>query len=139
LRPTHCAPLLANALLPQIHLVPLARCSKPRTRINKRREQTQSATIHSASGAKSDIEAATIRAISWRLIPFLVLTYFFSYLDRVNLGFAVLTMNAELKFTPLIFSWGARRSFSSAISCSRCRATWRWKKFGASAGSRASW
>jgi D-galactonate transporter len=68
---------------------------------------SQSATILSASGAKSDIETATIRAISWRLIPFLVLAYFFSYLDRVNLGFAALTMNAELKFTPLIFSWGA--------------------------------
>jgi ACS family tartrate transporter-like MFS transporter len=36
-----------------------------------------------------------------------VLAYFFSYLDRVNLGFAALTMNAELKFTPLIFAWGA--------------------------------
>ena len=53
---------------------------------------------------KSEIETSTIRAISWRLIPFLVLAYFFSYLDRVNLGFAALTMNAELKFTPLIFS-----------------------------------
>src|SRR6267154_4346777 len=63
--------------------------------------------IGSASGAKSDVETSTIRAISWRLIPFLVLAYFFSYLDRVNLGFAALTMNAELKFTPLIFSWGA--------------------------------
>ena len=66
----------------------------------------------SAGGAsknvsKSEIETSTIRAISWRLIPFLVLAYFFSYLDRVNLGFAALTMNAELKFTPLIFSWGA--------------------------------
>ena len=61
----------------------------------------------SAGGNKSDIETSTIRAISWRLIPFLVLAYFFSYLDRVNLGFAALTMNAELKFTPLIFSWGA--------------------------------
>ncbi|MGY4368271.1 MFS family permease [Bradyrhizobium sp. LB1.3] len=61
----------------------------------------------STGGAKSEIEASTIRAISWRLIPFLVLAYFFSYLDRVNLGFAALTMNAELKFTPLIFSWGA--------------------------------
>jgi hypothetical protein len=30
---------------------------------------SQSATIPSASGAKSDIEASTIRAISWRLIP----------------------------------------------------------------------
>ncbi len=36
-----------------------------------------------------------------------MLAYFFSYLDRVNLGFAALTMNAEFKFTPLIFSWGA--------------------------------
>ncbi|MGA7803733.1 MFS transporter [Bradyrhizobium sp.] len=60
-----------------------------------------------ASGARADIEASTIRAISRRLIPFLVLAYFFSYLDRVNLGFAALTMNAELKFTPLIFAWGA--------------------------------
>ena len=68
---------------------------------------SQSATIPSASGAKSDIETSTIRAISWRLIPFLVLAYFFSYLDCVHLGFAALTMNAELKFTPLIFSWGA--------------------------------
>ncbi|HVV42141.1 MAG TPA: MFS transporter [Nitrobacter sp.] len=56
---------------------------------------------------KTELERSTIRAISWRLIPFLVLAYFFSYLDRVNLGFAALTMNAELKFTPLVFSWGA--------------------------------
>ena len=41
-------------------------------------------------------------------MPFLVLAYFFSYLDRVNLGFAALTMNAELKFTPLIFCLGRR-------------------------------
>jgi MFS transporter, ACS family, tartrate transporter len=68
---------------------------------------SQSATVLAASGAKSEVETSTIRAISWRLIPFLVLAYFFSYLDRVNLGFAALTMNAELKFTPLIFSWGA--------------------------------
>jgi ACS family tartrate transporter-like MFS transporter len=57
--------------------------------------------------AKSDIETSTIRAISVRLIPFLILAYFLAYLDRVNLGFAALTMNAELKFSPTIFSWGA--------------------------------
>src|SRR5450432_1130982 len=56
---------------------------------------------------KSDIETATIRAISMRLIPFLVMAYFFAYLDRVNLGFAALTMNAELKFSPTVFGWGA--------------------------------
>jgi MFS transporter, ACS family, tartrate transporter len=55
----------------------------------------------------SELERSTIRTISWRLIPFLVLAYFFSYLDRVNLGFAALTMNAELKFSPIIFAWGA--------------------------------
>jgi D-galactonate transporter len=60
-----------------------------------------------ATSATSDIETSTIRTISWRLIPFLVLAYFFSYLDRVNLGFAALTMNADLKFSPLVFAWGA--------------------------------
>ena len=65
-------------------------------------------TSFSAAGtAKSELETSAIRAISWRLIPFLVLAYFFSYLDRVNLGFAALTMNAELKFSPTIFAWGA--------------------------------
>jgi hypothetical protein len=72
---------------------------------NKR--MSQAAAFAAGGGAKSHIETSTIRAISWRLIPFLVLAYFFSYLGRVNLGFAALTMNAELKFTPLMFAWGA--------------------------------
>ena len=62
--------------------------------------------------AASQLEASTIRAISWRLIPFLVLAYFLSYLDRVNLGFAALTMNKELNFSPMVFSWGAGIFFS---------------------------
>src|SRR4029077_15880562 len=66
------------------------------------------ATIITAAGARrSELETSTIRTISWRLIPFLVLAYFFSYLDRLNLGFAALTMNAELKFSPIVFAWGA--------------------------------
>jgi len=68
---------------------------------------SQSAAAIAPSTTKSEIETSTIRTISWRLIPFLVLAYFFSYLDRVNLGFAALTMNAELKFSPTIFAWGA--------------------------------
>src|SRR6476659_6725694 len=60
-----------------------------------------------AVSSKSDIETSTVRTISWRLIPFLVLAYFFSYLDRVNLGFAALTMNTELKFSPTVVGWGA--------------------------------
>jgi ACS family tartrate transporter-like MFS transporter len=57
--------------------------------------------------AKSELETSTIRAISMRLIPFLVTAYFFAYLDRVNLGFAALTMNADLKFSPTVFAGGA--------------------------------
>src|SRR4030081_4109506 len=69
---------------------------------------SQSATIIAApSRAKSEVEKSTIRAFSIRLIPFLILAYFLAYLDRVNRGFAALTMNAELKFSPLVFSWGA--------------------------------
>ena len=64
-------------------------------------------SVSSTARSLADIEASTMRKVSWRLIPFLILAYFLAYLDRVNLGFAALTMNAELKFTPLIFSWGA--------------------------------
>src|SRR3979490_115042 len=79
---------------------------------NRNREETSmpnsaTALAPSTTSAKSALETSTIRAISWRLIPFLVLAYFLAYLDRVNLGFAALTMNAELKFSPTIFSWGA--------------------------------
>ncbi|MGO9360628.1 MAG: MFS transporter [Xanthobacteraceae bacterium] len=55
----------------------------------------------------SGLEARTIRSVSVRLVPFLVLAYFLAYLDRVNLGFAALAMNAELNFSPTVFSWGA--------------------------------
>ncbi len=66
-----------------------------------------SATVASTAATPNELETSTIRAISWRLIPFLVLAYFLSYLDRVNLGFAALTMNKELNFSPTVFSWGA--------------------------------
>src|ERR1700735_2588976 len=68
-------------------------------------------TISAVGAAKSELETSTIRALSWRLIPFLVLAYFFAYLDRVNLGFAALTMNADLKFSPTVFAWGAGMFF----------------------------
>jgi MFS transporter, ACS family, tartrate transporter len=56
---------------------------------------------------RGELESSTIRAISMRLIPFLVMAYFLAYLDRVNLSFAALTMNADLKFSPTVFAWGA--------------------------------
>ena len=44
---------------------------------------------------------------AWRLIPFIALLYLVNYVDRVNVGFAALTMNAELGFTPAVYGFGA--------------------------------
>src|SRR5262245_58248566 len=40
---------------------------------------------------------------AWRLLPFIVLLYVINYLDRVNVGFAALTMNRDLGITPTAF------------------------------------
>lgn len=50
---------------------------------------------------------AVINKVSWRLIPFLVFAYLLCFIDRVNLGFAALTMNKDLGFTATVFGWGA--------------------------------
>jgi ACS family tartrate transporter-like MFS transporter len=48
-----------------------------------------------------------------RLIPFLMLLYFTNYLDRVNVGFAALTMNRDLGFSPSIYGLAASIFFVS--------------------------
>jgi ACS family tartrate transporter-like MFS transporter len=48
-----------------------------------------------------------------RLIPFLMLLYFVNYLDRVNVGFAALTMNRDLGFSPSIYGAAASVFFIS--------------------------
>jgi ACS family tartrate transporter-like MFS transporter len=53
------------------------------------------------------LEARTIRKVSARLIPFLIVCYFIAYLDRVNVGFAALTMNKSLGLTATMFGFGA--------------------------------
>lgn len=55
----------------------------------------------------SEIEARTLRRITWRIAPFIMLLYFIAYIDRVNIGFASLTMNKDLGFKPGIFGFGA--------------------------------
>jgi len=47
------------------------------------------------------------RKAAWRLIPFLILCFLIGFLDRVNLGFAALTMNMELGLTAEMFGFGA--------------------------------
>ncbi len=47
------------------------------------------------------------RKVAWRLAPLLMLCYFVAFLDRVNVGFAALTMNADLGFDSAVFGLGA--------------------------------
>src|SRR6516165_2817949 len=46
------------------------------------------------------------RKAAWRLIPFLILCFLVAYVDRVNVGFAALTMNKELGLTAEMFGFG---------------------------------
>ena len=48
-----------------------------------------------------------VRQVGWRLVPFLTLLYFINFVDRVNVGFAALTMNEAIGLSPLAFGWGA--------------------------------
>ena len=53
------------------------------------------------------LEQATMRRVAWRLIPFICLLYFVAFIDRVNIGFAALTMNKDLGFSSTVFGFGA--------------------------------
>jgi len=53
------------------------------------------------------IESLTIRMVRNRCIPILALGFIISYLDRVNVGIAALTMNKDLGLTATMFGWGA--------------------------------
>ena len=64
-----------------------------------------------------DIERATIRTVAWRLLPLVFLLYLLSLIDRVNLGFAALTMNKDLGLTPYTYSLGVAAFFFGYIPC----------------------
>jgi MFS transporter, ACS family, tartrate transporter len=52
-------------------------------------------------------ETATIRKLRIRLLPFLFALYVVAFIDRINLGFAALTMNRELAITSQQFGFAA--------------------------------
>jgi len=54
-----------------------------------------------------DVEQRAFAKAVRRLIPLMMVLYLVSFLDRVNVGFAALTMNTDLGFSPEIYGWGA--------------------------------
>jgi ACS family tartrate transporter-like MFS transporter len=54
---------------------------------------------------------------AWRLIPFMGLLFLANFVDRTNVGFAALTMNKDLGFSPTVFGFGAGIFFFSYALC----------------------
>ena len=53
----------------------------------------------------TDIETRTIRKLRMRIIPFVFVLMVIAFLDRINIGFAALTMNKELAITSQQFGF----------------------------------
>jgi ACS family tartrate transporter-like MFS transporter len=60
--------------------------------------------ICGAERARSD---RILRRAAWRLIPFMAVMYVASFLDRVNISFAALQMNADLGFSPQVYGFAS--------------------------------
>jgi ACS family tartrate transporter-like MFS transporter len=61
----------------------------------------------SGVGRITESESRAFAKVARRLIPLMILLYLVSFLDRVNVSFAALTMNADLGLTATQFGWGA--------------------------------
>ena len=80
----------------------------------------------------------TLRKVTSRLIPFLLVLYIVAWLDRVNVGFAALQMNADLGSAQPRSALAPAFSLR-AIDFAKCLATVLCIAWGHDDGLRASW
>jgi MFS transporter, ACS family, tartrate transporter len=59
------------------------------------------------SMVSEELAGRSMRKIGWRILPFAMLLYFVSFIDRVNIGFAALTMNKDIGLSSAAFGLGA--------------------------------
>src|SRR5271157_4364097 len=59
-----------------------------------------------APGSPSS-EAATYSRITWRLMPYLFACYILAYVNRVNVGFAKIQMQQDLRMSDSVYGLGA--------------------------------
>jgi ACS family tartrate transporter-like MFS transporter len=64
-----------------------------------------------------DNERAIFAKAAWRLIPFMGLLYVVNFLDRVNVGFAALTMNKDIGLSAWAYGAGAGMFFVGYFLC----------------------
>lgn len=55
----------------------------------------------------AELQKRTLKRVSMRIVPLVMVLYFIAYLDRINLGFAALSMKGELGLTSSVFGFGA--------------------------------
>src|ERR1035441_3045412 len=55
----------------------------------------------------TEFETATYNKVTWRIVPFLFLCYLLAYVDRVNVGFAKLQMQTDLRMSDAVYGVGA--------------------------------
>src|SRR5882762_2465983 len=72
-----------------------------------KRSTDVSKSVTPAGAPADELSSVTLRKVSWRLIPFLFVLYVIAWLDRVNVGFAALEMNADLGFSSATFGLGS--------------------------------
>lgn len=60
-----------------------------------------------ASTSDEELERQAVSKTAWRLLPLLTLAFIFNYIDRTSVGFAALSMNADLGLSATQFGWGA--------------------------------
>ncbi len=59
----------------------------------------------------SQMQKETIRTVQWHLLPILMIGMICAFLDRINIGFAGLKMNADLGLSPAAFGLAAGAFF----------------------------
>jgi len=59
----------------------------------------------------TSVERSTMRKVYWRLLTLTILVYFLCYLDRINVGFAALTMNKDLGLDAATYGMAAGAFF----------------------------
>jgi D-galactonate transporter len=75
--------------------------------------ESMSATVRSLP--EEATEDALYRRIAWRIIPLLILCFIVAYYDRVNISFAKLQMQDELRLSDTVYGLGASLFFVGYI------------------------
>ena len=55
----------------------------------------------------AELETRVLRKITLRIVPFVMLLFFVSFIDRATIGFAALAMNKNLGLSPSVFGFSA--------------------------------